>query len=192
MWHSTRQTLLVTRLDCFIQVNLFGLKPIHPHMIMMIGIWILLLSSMWECCLCCSLSDDISTAVSAAGGAWGSEHPRHNIRQEEQDPRVLLVVAQDKNSQNWRGWFAFFITFATCIVHAGFSITSKRPYLRPQKVLNMSKIWNLDVNKRSNIKKLTFILKMADVMLCSKSLQHPSEGDLFCYKNYHALRFTAP
>jgi len=47
-----------------------------------------------------SLSNDISTSLPAAGSPRRSEHFGHNIWQEEQNPSVLFVMAQDKNTQN--------------------------------------------------------------------------------------------
>jgi len=49
---------------------------------------------------CCSLSNDITTSVSAVGSPGRSEHLGHHIRQEEQDSRLLSFMAQDENLKN--------------------------------------------------------------------------------------------
>jgi len=46
-----------------------------------------------------SVLADQSAAVPADGGAGEPKHPRHDIRQEEQDPSLLPLLAQVKNIQ---------------------------------------------------------------------------------------------
>ena len=47
-----------------------------------------------------SVSVDIAASLPADGGTGRTEHPRHHLGQEEQDPRVLPVLAQDEDLQN--------------------------------------------------------------------------------------------
>lgn len=46
-----------------------------------------------------SVSVDLETEVPADGSAGRSKHSCHDIGQEEQDSRVLLIMAQDKDLQ---------------------------------------------------------------------------------------------
>ena len=49
--------------------------------------------------MCFSVHVDLTTAFPADGGAGGPEHPGHHLGQEEQDPSLLPVLAQEQNSQ---------------------------------------------------------------------------------------------
>lgn len=50
-----------------------------------------------------SVPVDLETEVPADGSVGRTEHSCHDIGQEEQDPRVLLIMAQDKDLQKWYG-----------------------------------------------------------------------------------------
>ena len=48
---------------------------------------------------CCSVPADLPASVPADGGAGGPEHPGHYLWQTRQDPRLLPVLAQNKDLQ---------------------------------------------------------------------------------------------
>ena len=45
----------------------------------------------------CSVSVDITAQVPADGGVRRTEHPGDDLRQEEQDSRLLPFLAEDQN-----------------------------------------------------------------------------------------------
>lgn len=50
-----------------------------------------------------SVHFNIAAALPADGGPWRTEHSSDNLWQEEQDPSLLLVLAQIQNSEKWHG-----------------------------------------------------------------------------------------
>ena len=54
-------------------------------------------------CCACSLSVDLASSLHSDGHSWGTEHSGNDLGQEEQDPGLLPLLAQIKDTQNWRG-----------------------------------------------------------------------------------------
>ena len=53
-------------------------------------------------CSVSSLPADFEAEVPADGRVGRTKHPHHGVWQEEQDPRLLPVVAENENLQNRR------------------------------------------------------------------------------------------
>lgn len=62
-----------------------------------------------------SVSVDFEATVSADGSPRRTEHSGDNIRQKEQNPCLLLVVAQDEDLQSRRSEYSFSQTLESSV-----------------------------------------------------------------------------